>query len=354
MNKRPRTAYVIIATAFLAACSNSPKEPDYRASKSLPPLEVPPDLISPGKDQALNIPAPAKMPAPAAPVARRDAAAQTPAAAVGPAAPRGVQVRRDGAMRWLVVEAPPPQVWEDVKSFLKTQGMEIARDDSRLGILVTDWWQDPRTQDALKALLKKSFEDIERANLRNKYVFHIEPGATPGTTEVYVSHQGLEQVAYQDATRWQPRPSDPMLTREMIAKLVVHLGGAAEQADVPAAPAGEGVQAVSAADGAYVLNETFASAWRRVSIALDQAAFEVVDRHREAGYFLVRTDNAMGKGGWLRRFLSGGSEAQPMYRVVLVSNAQQTRMELHDENGKSVPARTADPLLQRLAEELRK
>lgn len=347
----------MIGAALLTACSSAPKQPDYQSSKSLPPLEVPPDLVTPGKDQALNIPAPARPEPPvngsaAAPVRE----GVTPAKLdVTPTAPAGVRVQREGAMRWLLIDAPPEQVWPQVTAFLQAQGFEIARDQPRIGILETEWFQDPRTQDALKSLLKKSFEDIERANLRNKYVIHIEPGAAPGTSEVYVSHRGLEQVAYQDATRWQPRPSDPMLSREIMAKFVVYLGGSEEQAAASSAePAAARVSEMGAGQDAFVLNEDFASAWRRVGMALDQAGFDITDRNRDAGYYLVRTGEALGRRGWFSRFLSGGSEAQPVYRVVLTADGQGTRVELRNEDGKQVSSNTAEPLLRRLSEELQK
>jgi len=58
----------------------------------------------------------------------------------------------------------------------------------------------------------------------------IERGNEPGTTEIFLSHRGMEEVytqamnADQAYTRWQPRPPDPLLEAQMLGRLMLRFG----------------------------------------------------------------------------------------------------------------------------------
>ncbi|MEK7322638.1 MAG: hypothetical protein AABZ84_06120, partial [Pseudomonadota bacterium] len=83
---RLSSAAILVLCAVLAACAT--KNDDYKNSKSLPPLEVPPDLINPPKDAATAIPS---LPAAAtAPVDAVDASATEVPATATAATPAAV------------------------------------------------------------------------------------------------------------------------------------------------------------------------------------------------------------------------------------------------------------------------
>ena len=62
---------------------------------------------------------------------------------------------------------------------------------------------------------------------RDRFRTRLERTADGKGTEVYISHQGLEEV-YTDQDRttlaWQPRPPDPGLEAEFLRRLMVRLG----------------------------------------------------------------------------------------------------------------------------------
>ena len=65
---------------------------------------------------------------------------------------------------------------------------------------------------------------------RDRFRIRLERGKEPGTTEIYLSHQGMEEVVASGSgsdhisTMWQGRPSDPELETEMLRLLMAHLG----------------------------------------------------------------------------------------------------------------------------------
>ena len=107
--------------------------------------------------------------------------------------------------------------------------------------------------------------------------------------EVYVGER-------KDATVWQPRPTDPQLEAEFLARLMVKLGAKDEQARAvvaaaAAAPAGAGARARASPDRpapTLQVDDGFDRAWRRVGLALDRSGFTVEDRDRTQGLYFVR------------------------------------------------------------------
>ena len=164
---------------------------------------------------------------------------------------------------------------------------------------------------------------------RDRYRTRIERGAEPGTTEIYISHRGAEQMVVGDETQdakreglgervWQPRPNDSGLEAEMLSRLMIFLGADEQRAD--ALVAGDATPDPRARlvreDGSAValtLDEVFLRAWRRTSLALDRAGFTVEDRDRSRGLFFVRyvdrgADAQSEKTGWLSRLKFWGND----------------------------------------------
>lgn len=373
MHKGVRLAgYVVLALA-LAACSTfeiPSKKIDYRSAAKLPPLEVPPDLTRPGADERFAVPDinPKSGATFSAYSRERAGRAQQGDATVLPAQD-GVRVERAGTQRWLVVKGKPDQVWPVVKDFWQEVGFVVNLEMPEAGVMETDWNENrAKVPDGfIRGALGKLLDSVYSTSERDKFRTRLEPGAEPGTTEIYISHRGMEEVyttAMREDTAWQPRPPDPELEAEMLRRLMVRFGVQQDQArqqiaaarDVPQAKLAQGRDGASALE----LNEQFDRAWRRVGLALDRVGFTVEDRDRSKGLYFVRyidpeTDRKADRG-WLSKLKFWGSDEakkNERYRIVLTEGAGGTEVSVLDKEGNREQSETARRILTLLYDQLK-
>jgi len=346
MNKaslRRFCSFVWLAVSLLAvaACSNT-KDDAYKHSKALPSLEMPPDLISPAKDASTAVP---ELP-PSAP------AGAAPAAAAPPAATDTLHVERQGAARWLVVPGSVEQVQGRVRDFLLQKGFSLVAEGEKAGQLETDW----RGEDEKAA--GKDLDAALKGGLQDKFKLRIEAGRVAGTSEVTVSHLGLQRVAAGAQTQWQPRASDPMLEADMLEQIRAFLaseGTAGSPAgDLPAVKA----QVKTDEQGASTLklNEDFDRAWRRVGIALGRGGFVVTDRNRSEGIYLIRLGTAFkedAEAGFVSRlFGSNAGNPDEQYRIAVKGNGGETSVVVQHPGGGPVHTGIGGRILDRLKEKM--
>jgi outer membrane protein assembly factor BamC len=340
-----------LCVCAVAACSNSKKEDEaYKNAKALPPLEVPPDLINPPKDAGTAIPEPPRgkaAPSSEAPPSN-PAVAAVNAASVTP----GIHIVKEGARRWLVVPAATERVRQRVKDFLEQKGFTIAKEDPAAGLVETDWrggGEEIGGDNDLNAALK--------SGLRDKYKLLVEPGAVAGTSEVTVSHLGLQrQTAVDGKPVWQPRVSDPILEAELLEGLRAFLTSdesAAEPAN--ALPA---VKAQLRTDNqglaTLTIGEDFERAWWLVGMSLDHGGFVVDDRNRSEGVYLIRLGTAFkdNSGFVSRLFGSKAGDADQQYRVVLKENGGETAVVVQYSGGGPVTVSTGARILEKIKDTL--
>ena len=373
----------------LAACSGTaddllnPILPEqdvaYKSSKSTPALEVPPDLSSATLNDSMVVPSLAQGSATYSAYANGN---QVASAGVNGVLPRlqGVQVKRAGSERWLVVDVSPGVVWPKVRDFWLSQGFLIRVEDPAIGIMETDW-AEKRTQfdgGAISGFFSKLSSQLYGATTRDMYRTRLEHGTIPGTTEVYVSHRGAEYVSTGKVSRsldatggeevyvWQPRPSDPELEAEMLSRLVITFGINKETATTLVATAVERpprAHIVHDGEGASVLDlqDNFSRAWRRTGLALDRVGFTVEDRDRSRGLYYVRyidTDKVESEEddsflGSLKFWGDDKVTDQNEYLVSLVGKQSTTQIVILDTDGKREYGETANRILGLLHEQLK-
>jgi outer membrane protein assembly factor BamC len=360
------------AAVLLGGCSNmnglfGGDSVDYRsAAGQARPLEVPPDLTQ------LSRTAP-----PAGGTVSASQAAAATAAARSPAAPgaqtvaitvRGeVRVEREGDQRWLVVPMPAEQLWPQVAQFWRDAGFTLVTENAEAGVMETDWRENRAKlpDDLIRSTLGRIAPGLYDTGYRDRFRTRLErvPG---GSTEIYVTHRGLEEV-YTDARRemtgWQPRPREPELESEFLARMLVRMGTPPEQAQavVAAAPERAPRARVVAGQPAATLevDETFDRAWRRVGLALDRSGFSVEDRDRTAGLYFVRyvDPKALAQedpGFFARLFGSGTPAATPVrYRIQVAAAGDRTRVAVLDAAGAPDTSESAQRMIAVLVGELR-
>jgi outer membrane protein assembly factor BamC len=375
-----RIALVLAALALAGGCSSfgisDAGKADYKSAKTLPPLDVPPDLTAPSRDGRYALPEGAKSATTLSGYqAGRAMQAAPGTSAVVPAA-QGMRVERDGNTRWLVVDAPPEKLWPLVREFWQESGFVLRIEQAELGILETDWAENRATinqswlANAMGGLLRSAHGTDER----DKYRTRLERTPTGGT-EIYISHRGMVEVntnaegLWGSATfGWQARPPDPELEAEFLRRLLVRLGTPTERAQTMVASAQPPQRAAlkKGLDGSELLEvaEPFDRAWRRVGLALDRVGFTVEDRDRQKGVYFVRYADPESEAArkaaeksWLS-YLAFWREDGPkviteQYRVAVVSEADTSRVRVLDKNGAADSSPTSRRILTLLHEQLK-
>lgn len=373
MHKAARVAGHLVLALALGACSSieiPTKKIDYRAAAKLPPLEIPPDLTRPGADERFTVPDinPKSGATYSAYSKERVGQVQQGEANVLPAQDN-VRVERAGTQRWLVVKGTPDQIWPVVKDFWQEVGFVVNVERPEAGVMETDWNENrAKVPDGIiRGTLGKLLDSLYSTSERDKFRTRLEPGAQPGTTEIYISHRGMEEVytnALKENTAWQPRPPDPELEAEMLRRLMVRFGVQQEQAKQQIAAAKEEPQAKlsQGANGgsALTVNEQFDRAWRRVGLALDRVGFTVEDRDRSNGLYFVRyidpeTDKKDDRGWFSKLKFWGNDESKKneRYRILLKESAGGTDVTVLNKDGAIEKSDTGRRILTLLYEQLK-
>ena len=389
-NVRPvvRTAYstltqrsivIALALAGLAGCSSignmlEGDRIDYKSAEKArgPRLEIPPDLTQLQRDNRYAIPEANKGVATASGYTLEQQTKPTnEISSVAPQANgRDIRIERDGTQRWLVVQQSPEALWPQIKDFWQDSGFLINVESPDTGVMETDWAENRAKipQDFIRNTLGKVFDSLYSTGERDKFRTRLERGAN-GTTEIFISHRGAEEVltgSAKETSVWTARPSDPGLEAEFLARLMVRLG--AEETKAKAAVANApSLQARSkllkSASGSSVqVDESFDRAWRRVGLALDRVGFTVEDRDRTQGTYFVRyvdqNQDAKDKKeqGFFSRIFSSSKDKEKTaakYRIVVKGSGDSSNIAVQNGEGKPEVSDTADKILGLLNEQLK-
>jgi outer membrane protein assembly factor BamC len=360
----------------LAACTTifESDKVDYRGAKKAANLEVPPDLTALQRDNRYAVPD-GKGIATASGF-QQSRAATTPGVApvagsmeaIGPVSTDAVSVQRNGDQRWLVVKQTPEQLWPQLRQFWENQGFAVETESATTGTMETNWVENRSKipQDFIRNALGKVFDRAYSTGERDKFRTRLER-LPDGSTEVYISHRGAEEVlqgAQKETTIWTVRPNDPGLEAQFLGRLVAQLTGTKEvkQAETMVANAPVAPQQAKLVGNAVELNEGFDRAWRRVGLALDRVGFTVEDRDRVQGVYFVRyvDPDAANKEGFFKKLFSFGSseekakEAQ-RYRVIVKAEqgASTSQVSVQTNDGKSETGETGAKILKLLTDELK-
>ncbi len=362
----------------LAACTTvfESDKVDYRGAKKAAALEVPPDLTALQRDNRYAVPD-GKGVATASGFQQQQrgaVAAQgvTPVAGsmdtIGPVSTDAVSIQRNGDQRWLVVKQTPEQLWPQLRQFWENQGFAIETESATTGTMETNWVENRSKipQDFIRNTLGKVFDRAYSTGERDKFRTRLER-LPDGSTEIYVSHRGAEEVlsgSSKETTVWTTRPNDPGLESQFLGRLVAQLTGVKETkaAEGMVANAPVATQKATLVGSAVQLDEGFDRAWRRVGLALDRVGFTVEDRDRVQGVYFVRyvDPDAANKEGFFKKLFTFGSadekakEAQ-RYRVLVkgAQGASTSEVTVQANDGKADTGATGAKILKLLADELK-
>ncbi|TDJ34013.1 MAG: outer membrane protein assembly factor BamC [Gammaproteobacteria bacterium] len=347
---------LVLLTLFglaLSSCGVLPEQESYEDTPTGKDLEIPPDLTGPDPAQSMRVPG-------------RDTeiseqARQSPVLNRGPLVEKGVSLKREGSIRWLVVEGESGEVWPRVRDFWLNQAWDLVVDEPALGLMETEWRQiDPDDP----GFVSRVFGADELPRLRYKYRSRMEAGQTPGTLEIYVANRRLEEDKDREGV-WNVLPPDRDLEAEMLIRMVVYLGADPETVDrlFPApgttdapAPAVVNYETDGAGNISLVLETGYSDAWRRTGLILDRSALPQVERDRARGLFVVHYEAPeMGKegGGLLSKlwFFGGDDEEEPVaesgeFQISLIGEGTRTRVVILNPDGERDNSPAAEAILK--------
>jgi outer membrane protein assembly factor BamC len=374
---RFRFAFLLL---LLAGCTGSllePKRIEYKSASgsSVPPLEVPPDLTSPTRDDRYAVPDTAGKGTATFSAYAAERSPQARAQQKSEVLPEVDQARieRSGTQRWLVATGSPDKLWGTVKEFWQETGFLIKLELPDAGVMETDWAENRAKipQDFIRNVLGKVIDSVYSTAERDKFRTRLEPGTTPGTTDIFISHRGMYEIFVsegKDQTKWQPRPADPELEAEMLRRLMIRLGSEEKRATAAIQAAQEKplerARLSRGADGAGTLEveETFDRAWRRVGLALDRVGFTVEDRDRSRGLYFVRyvdpeTDNEKKEDSFLSKLNpfkgSSAGKTQIQYRIFVREAGGKSTVQVLSLEGGVDQSETSKRILNLLYDQLK-
>jgi outer membrane protein assembly factor BamC len=371
-----KLTFVAIAVT-LAGCSTiaeySPfeaKRVEYKASQGGPSLEIPPDLTPPKFDDRYK----AGTATLSGVNAANRSAILSGSGGVLPAV-SGMKIERSGTERWLVVPGTAEANFPKVREFWSTMNMNLVLDDSRIGLMETDWQENRARiqQDIVRRTIGKVVDSLYSSGTRDKYRTRIERGVN-STTEIYVSHRGMEEMNVGTSTnavfRWEFRKPEPEYEAEILSRMMQYLGAPREEATQIANAAVAPASAVARVDQSQIIkvgnvssltmNDSFDRSWRRVGLALDRVGFTVVDRDRTAGTYFVRyadsetiAKNEPGILDKIKFWKSDSKEVVEQYRITVKETSGKTAVAVLDKAGVEDGTAVGTRIVTLLHEQLR-
>lgn len=369
-----RTGLIIFLGCAILACGiikkgDSNRKGDYKSSRTLPPLEVPPDLTSSTIDDTTPVPT-ASSTATLSDFSGRQHSPETRTGTSVLPEQSNLRVERNGDRQWLVIDGEPDQIWPVLRQFWISNGFVIELEEPQIGIMETEWAENRASipQSGIRKIFGKAINFVYSSGTRDKFRVRLERGEQEGYTELYLTHRGMEEVVQgvdgeDTATLWRPRPSDPELEAEMLKRLMVSLGVQQQHAETLLAQQASPQPKARLTQGedkktTLVLAESFAQAWRRTGIALDHVGFVVEDRNRSDGLYFVLYDDpekSQKKKGWLSKLNPFGGEApeNEKYQIQLSGNETETRVVVLGKKGKQDDSGTSRRILALLYDQLK-
>ncbi|HEY7805102.1 MAG TPA: outer membrane protein assembly factor BamC, partial [Orrella sp.] len=210
---------------------------DYQSAQRVDPLSIPPDLTQAAADPRYRAPATGSTTLTQFQSMSQDSATTSQAAltqvAVLPTYP-GIEVKRDGNLRWLVIDTPPEQLFPKIEEFWYEMGFNLDVIDPKAGIMITNWAENRAKipESGLRGLLGGILETVYDSGERDKFRTILER-IDGNKSEVFLSHEHMVEVTYgveQADVKWERGEEDPGLNAAMLARMMVFLGEDVDQA----------------------------------------------------------------------------------------------------------------------------
>ena len=314
---------------------------EYKKSKSLPDLEVPPDLTTETIDDSLAVPE-VSADGSATFSTYQERVVRQKENRLYSGATDSASVTEASGEQLITVPRSSADTWLTLQDFWNQNGYSLDLNDSELGIMETNW----KTDD----------------NARNKFKIFVEPTSESNRTAIYLSHQS-ESLAQGV---WSENVRNISLERKVAARIKESFGLAASApvptttaiepvAAAPAAPAPIRAEVVNAGDGKRYLAVKASSdtTWAKVSEFLNNTSdIKVESENPSDGTFEIVYLPQEGKKKGLVSKLAFWKSDDYKFQVSVKSLGTSTEVVVLDEDGDWKSSDQADQILNRIKSSL--
>lgn len=331
--------FVLLAAVGLSACSTTPDDKGvYGNTKTLEPLQVPPDLSQPENDNG-----DADVVTSYLGYQKSLSSSEKDKMLHGY---EGMRFVRDGSLFWLEIKDTPSNVWQSLRNFFTRLGFKIISEQPDLGLMQTNWQQN--RENISTNWFLKMVGKLYTPELMDSYRAHLEYDSANQVTRVFISQQGVQQVTWHSGNvpdsgyQWVARPSDPDLEVEMLMRFMEFRGMGGKQAKQVVADTKPVLKATLSQDkNGYVLtyNDSFARVWLLAGIAMDRIGITVEDRNRSAGVYYIQLPDSFDLASKPGFFSSGKKPSSSKYLLTLDDKGENTTIIVkpRGEMGKDFP-----------------
>lgn len=318
MKKIVLFSHLLIASlvTFLFACTNSDimdslpdNRPDYKQSKSINRLEIPPDLTQSSLDDSLIVPELRGSDNISLSV-YTDERTNTTDTTNNPFEQGLKNIHREGDTSWIELVEQPTVVWQQLRNFWNDRGIILIRNDEAIGIMETDWLERQKNMPsgAIQGLIGKIFAGLYDDGHRDKYRTRIDFDGEK--TYVYLTHYGASEEAVDvtgDVVRgrslnkdadisyaWVADQRDPELEVEMLRRMSLYFSKlegqdklVETQAKDPTTPGKLSITNLDDGTPALIIQGDFNRAWTLLGVAIDRAGYEINQQDRKNGQYNV-------------------------------------------------------------------
>lgn len=288
MNKIIRSGVAIYLAAMLGGCGYlfgkegvfRDASEDYKKAPELPVIAIPEDKDTRTLQEAYPIP-----PVQESMLMAGEFEVPRPTPLVAGEADEVVRIQKLGDDSWALIAEAPGQVWPQVRSFLTSANISVARIDARAGIIETGW------------------VELQDQPMSSRFRIRIEQGVQRGTSELHV----LQMRQAGDVDSWPATSDNPEQEGEMLQALAQYMANSAGTAPVSMVAnqeidaAGKISLKESPNGEAYIaLGLPYDRAWASLGRALQRSTFEITDRDRSNGIYYTRFlgPESEEEGGW--------------------------------------------------------
>ncbi|MEO5342045.1 MAG: outer membrane protein assembly factor BamC [Gammaproteobacteria bacterium SHHR-1] len=372
---------------FLTGCNLMPemdslvedRKVEYKKSRDAQKdLEVPPDLTRDRIDNALVVPdigASGSATFSEYSSERHSGSRPTGTATGVLTKVEAIDLQRNGDKRWLVIKAPPAQVWSSLIAFWQENGVLLLEQDPEVGLMRTSWLENRADikSDFITDAIRGVFDGLYSADTRDQFRVRLEEGPD-NSTELYLTHRGMQEKIMAGSNNqgeqsvWVPRPTDHGLEAVMLRRIMIYLGVNEKRATAEVQKKGSQGAARSRSqllrnsnEVALRIDEDLERSWRLTGVALDRVGFAVEDRDRNQGVYFVRYNDPYAdqekKEGLLSKLAFWSDDSQlnktSQYQVRLSPRNPGTEVSVHSEQGQRDNSATAVRILTLLHEQIR-
>lgn len=342
--------------------------PDYKQSRTVNPLELPPDLTSSSVDDTLIVPE----------LSGVDKAQLSGYQAAGdPNQSRQTDhlastlknIQRAGNTSWISIADSPTQVFNHIRSFWHANGLPLARTDANIGIIETAWLEKRSTlpKGGLMGLFAGVLGGLHDSGVRDKFRSRVDFDGK--NTLVYMTHYGATEEQVDEAGKvikhektnaddaqfaFVASSRNPELEVEMLRRLNLYLiknhkQSAQSPTALPERKSTVTLSRLSDDTPALIFDSDFEQAWIMLGIAIDRAGYELSEQDRRNGFYSFDKVTES-KSGFIFTQTEKSFESFQL-AVADQGNQQIAIVRLHQQSPQ-VDNKVAQEVLHKLAEEI--